>query len=111
MARFEDELKEALARREPSPNFTARVLAKANTPEPITSLGWLGWFDRSWAFRVAPIMAALLLIGGATLYREHQRAVEGEAAKEKLLVAIRIAGSKLQRTQHQIMKIQFGRVD
>ena len=111
MTWFEDQLRQALARKEPPPNFTARVIGRTKNQESVLPIVWEWLSGRARASRLVPVMAALLLVGGAALYREHQRALEGEAAKEKLLVAVRIAGSKLQETQHQVMKIQFGRVN
>ncbi|MBV9300480.1 MAG: hypothetical protein JOY62_07510 [Acidobacteriaceae bacterium] len=111
MTSFEDQLRQALTRKEPPPNFAARVMERAKRQESVLAVGWQWLSGRAWTPRLVPVMAALLLVGGAAFYREHQRATEGEAAKEKLLVAVRIAGSKLQKTQQQVMKIQFGRVN
>lgn len=115
MTPFEDQLRQALARKEAPPGFTARVLARTRQRR-VLRMSWASlfgpwWFERAWAWRLAQLAAALLLVSGATLYREHERAVEGREAKEKLMTAVRIAGTKLQETQQHVMRIQFGRED
>jgi len=111
MTPFEDELKQALTRKQPPAGFTARVLERTKERRNLLRATWPLWFERAWAWRLVPALTALLLVSGATLYREHERSVQGREAKEKLMTAVRIAGSKLERTQQQVMKIQFGRED
>jgi len=112
MTPFEQQLKEALARREPSQDFVKRVLEKTNGQHPRVredTRAW--WFQRAWVWRLAPVMAALALVSGGAMYREHERTVRGELAKDKLLIAMRIAGSKLHETQQQVIGIQYKGVE
>jgi hypothetical protein len=111
MTPFEQQLQEALARKEPSQDFAKRVLEKTNERQPgvLESVrAW--WFERAWVWRLAPVMAALLLVSGGAVYREHER-TRGELAKDQLLIAMRIAGSKLHETQQQVIGIQYKGVE
>ena len=114
MTPFEEQLKQALARQEPSADFTSRVLAEAERRERREEAsGWRAWFRGNWlqaqrasAWRLAPVMAAFLLISGMAAYREHQREVQGQAAKRQLLQAMRIAGAKIHYTQLKVVAME-----
>lgn len=106
MTPFEDELRRALARREPSGDFSARVLAQVREQEPHRerpAWSWFGW-ARAWVV-VAAI--ALMLIPAGVLYRRHERAVRGETAKQQLILALRIAGSKLDQASQRVRAVEF----
>lgn len=108
---FEEQLKQALSRREPASDFAERVLAIAGSQSrPAAGVRLRLWFHRTRAWRLVPVMAALLMVTGGTVYEQHQRATRGEAAKEKLLVAMRIAGFTLHRAQHRIFDVEAGEV-
>jgi len=98
MATFEDELRLALRRQEPSPDFTERVLARvADAPTrraPRMSQPW----QRPMIRWVAPVAPALLLAAGGAEYRHYR----GERAKAQVLLAVRIAGSKLNKAQRKV---------
>jgi hypothetical protein len=104
MNELEDRLRHALAREKPPSGFSARVLRRVSEDvEPTPRLA-----DRPvmrWA-AAALIVAAL---GGALEYRSVQKAREerarGEAAKEQVMQALRIAGSKLQLVQAAVKEI------
>lgn len=98
MTQFEDELKRALARRQPSPDFTAKVMAQVSARKP-SSPRWAA---------IAAAATLLLAAGGAY---QHHRQVQGEAAKQQLLVALRIAGSKLHMAQEHVQEIETTEVD
>ncbi len=110
MTPFEEQLKEALARREPPEGFTNRVLQRTTQrmQDRTADKGWR--WRRSWVWRLAPAMLALLLASGA-IYHEHQQTARGEEAKEKLLTAVRIAGSKLQETRQHVIEIEGTEVE
>jgi hypothetical protein len=94
MASLEDELRSALRRQEPSPDFTERVLARVSAApvrsRPRVSQPWFRW--------LAAVAAALLLAAGSLEYRHYR----GERAKEQVLLAVRIAGSKLNKAQRRV---------
>src|ERR1700691_576543 len=91
---LEQELKSALRRQDPSPDFAERVLARvAAAPlrtAPRVSQVWVRW--------LAAIAAALLLAAGGLEYRHYR----GERAKAQGLLAVRIAGSKLNKAQRKV---------
>jgi hypothetical protein len=92
---LEQELKQALARKEPDPGFEGRVHRRhvGTMPRmmprivPRTMPRWAG-------------IAAMLVIGIAAGegYRRHQ----GQIAKEQVMTAMRIAGDRLNRVQTQL---------
>lgn len=77
---LEEELKNALARKEPAPGFEARVQKRLVPMTP----RWM-----------AAAAAIVVIAGGGALYRRHQ----GEQAKEQVMLAMRIAGAKLNDAQ------------
>jgi MprA protease rhombosortase-interaction domain-containing protein len=107
MNRFEDELKRALTRRQPSEDFTARVLAAARYEAEQNRPRWHAWLRVKrgpfWAF--APLTAMLLLFSGDAAYQHHTRIVKGLHAKHQLLLAMRIAGKELQQARLHVQKI------
>ena len=95
---FEDELRSAMRRKEPSPDFTAQVLARAwaapgrRAPQP-----WVRWV----AGLAAALVLAVLLGAGGLEYRRH----EGQRAKAQVLLAVRIAGGKLNKAQKKVQML------
>ncbi|MBO0856906.1 MAG: hypothetical protein J2P21_00320 [Chloracidobacterium sp.] len=115
MNHFDDELKRALRREEPSPDFTDRVMRRLaelqKRGKPMEKAEWLGRLTEffrptqmKWA--MAGAMAVLMVIAGlGVLYRrENERRrlaeiAEGERAKEQVMLAMRIASAKLNVAQ------------
>ncbi len=85
---FEQELRNALARKEPAKGFTERVIRRA---EPNRRL-------RQW---MPVAVAASLLCGvfGVARYEEHRR---GERAKEQLMLALRITAKTLDTVDRKL---------
>ena len=79
---LEQELTQALARKEPAAGFDGRVRARLHRRPQ-----WL-----------AIAATILVMIGGGEAWRQHQ----GQLAKEQVMTAMRIAGSKLNRVQMQL---------
>lgn len=103
---LEEQLRRALARREPSADFTQRVLNAAVIEQP-RERRWNRWFRSKWdaTLRFAPVMVALVLAAGGAFYQQHERLEQGVAAKQQLLIAMRIAGEKLHSAQQQVVSI------
>jgi hypothetical protein len=106
MSRLDDELREALRREDPGPDFTARVLARA-AAQPRRVSWWsalaAGFRPPRWA-AAGVAFGVLVAAGGLEYRREAQTRVEGEAAKRQLVLALRIAGSKLHNAQTKVMR-------
>jgi hypothetical protein len=104
VTRLENDLKSALARREPPAGFAERVMARVPPTRkgPATRYTWM-----------AAAAAALIAIlgGGAYEYQRTQKLrVEGERAKAELVFALEIASQKLQHTKAKVRKISEGRI-
>ena len=105
MTPFEEELKRALHRQEPSADFTARVLARceaATNAETRYAFWQRLWTLPTWRLGLATGAVALLMLGLGTMYEQHEHEVKGMAAKRQLLLAMHIAGTKLQQVQQRV---------
>lgn len=91
---LEHELRAALRRKRPAPGLAERVLARAHeVPERRHAR------RAPWAVAASLLLAVTLAGWGA-----HRRA-EGERAREQVLLAMRIAGSKVAYAQQQVRGI------
>lgn len=101
----EDDLRAALRRRDPGEPFTERVMAHViQTQGRVAAApGTRGPFGEFWhRLWLRPALtgavAAMLLVGGSLGFLHHrnvQRWQEGEAAKQQVLLALRITNAKL----------------
>jgi len=99
----DDELRDALKRRDPPAGFAERVLAKTRQIDDESQpIGW------SWMMAAA---AMLVVTAGTALYQEQARRSEGERAKREVLQALRITGEKLRTVHAQVQEIQERRLD
>lgn len=106
----DEELKGALRRREPPGGFTERVLARLAAEEAAQSASqresWLRVFPPSlvrWA--AAAALAGALIASGIQYRRVQRERAEGESAKQQLMLALRIAGRKLQLAKVKVNQI------
>lgn len=103
--RLEDELREALRREEAPAGFAERVLANARVAA-VRDAWWRKWISTGnvRALRYATAVVLLIAAVGGTVeyrrYEEEQR--QGELAKQQLMLALRIAGRKLQYAQAKV---------
>ena len=87
---LEQELKGALERKDPAPDFAERVRRRTRGDGFRTAL---------WPQRWLAAAATLLVLAGAGLgYREYQ----GNLAKQQVMLAFRIAGTKVNHIQTQV---------
>src|SRR6266498_1506758 len=96
---FDDNLREALRRREPPDGFARGVLARVRNLEDPSKPS----FMRRWIV-AASVAAVLFLTVSVSVYREHLRRVEGERAKEQVMFALRLTGSKLRSVQEHVQQ-------
>ncbi len=90
------ELRSALRRVDPPPNFAARVLARTHP----------SWWERSRG--LLAIAAGIILLMsipiGLAEYQIRQRQAEAQNAKSGLVQALRITSAKLRHTQKLLRK-------
>jgi hypothetical protein len=117
MKPLEEELSNALQRREPPPGFTARVMARVEQvadarapgkPEAVRGRGWWNWFGRrvSVNFGVVAAAAAMLLLAASLMVWQQRRMAqerrEGEEARAELMEALRVTTSKLNHVRSKV---------
>jgi len=110
---MEAALKTALRREEPSVGFTEDVLARVtqleSTSTPPRDL-WSAIFRKPLVRWAAFATVSASLVVGGIHYRSAQRErASGEAAKQQLMLALRIAGSKLQLARARVNEINAPR--
>lgn len=92
---FERELREQLQTRAAPGGFAERVMARIPPPRPSR------WFwQPAWRWAVVAAVAGAMVAGG--LEREHERRMEGERARNQVLLALRITGSTLREVQQKV---------
>ena len=96
---LEDDLRRALRRESPAPGFASRVLHRIEHDR-------LSRTPRRWWRAVAASLTLTALLGGlgAHTVRERRR-IEGERAREQVLLALRIAGEKVRYAQTEVQSI------
>jgi hypothetical protein len=100
---FEKELRNALRRQTPSHDFAARLETAAKRRSKSWWLPLAGYRQLRWA---AAGMLFLLVAGGLSYEREQQmQLIQGEAAKEQVMIALRIAGSKIRLAQTKVQNL------
>ena len=110
MKPLEDELRNALRRREPPPGFAHRVMARVEArasakKEPGRPWAFWTWFGYRARLGFAAVAAALLLAVSISVWRQHRIEVErreGEAARVQVLEALRITSVKLNRVRAKV---------
>jgi hypothetical protein len=107
MNRLDDALKAALQKEDPGPEFTREVLARAAAAPPRRT--W--WRTLLSGFRppvmrwaTAAVLACALLVTGLEYRREQRVRAQGEAAKEQLVLAMKVAGAKLRAAQEKVLQ-------
>lgn len=96
MEDFEDQLRGALRKQEPSTGFAERVLAKTK-PEKRT-------VPRRPIWTFAAIAAALVLMVGVNQIQELARERRAEAASQQAILALRITAEKLNAVRGKVLR-------
>jgi hypothetical protein len=101
MTEFEDQLRRALERKDPAPDFSARVMARVSAqrrPRAIAS-----WFQ--WPAWTAAAIAASLLLASTGLdleRRQHVARAQGEEARAQLIQAMEITSAQLNKIHKKV---------
>jgi hypothetical protein len=111
---LEDALRHALRREDAPEGFALKVLARAeqqnSAAQEAQRTSWLSIFSQPLVRWTALATISICLIIGGVRYRNLQRQrAEGEAAKQQLMLALRIAGSKLQLAKEKVNEIDTSR--
>lgn len=113
MKDIDQELKQALGRCEPSEGFADRVLARLEEEQPQTvrrpKFRLLHWPVLRWA--IAAVV--LISVGIGFAYRAHEQRIEEAnalAAKQQVMLALRITSSKLRVAKQRVRAVESGQV-
>jgi len=111
---LEDALLNALRREDAPEGFVLKVLARAEQQNSAANdaqrTSWLSIFSQPLLRWSAVAAVTICLVIGGIYYRNLQRQrAEGEAAKQQLMLALRIAGSKLQLAKEKVNEINTSR--
>jgi hypothetical protein len=94
MNRLEDKLRDALQRVEPPTGFSERVLARTLETKQNARAGPFAWRYLRWGLAGALCLA--LVMAGIEYRQAQEERARSEAAKQQLMLALRIAGDQLQ---------------
>lgn len=108
---LEKALKEALRREDAPESFAAKVLTRVaeKSAESEPQYSWLSIFSRPLLRWAAFAAVSICLALGGMHYRLQRERVQGEAAKQQLMLALRIAGTKLQLAKSKVNEINTSR--
>ncbi|ABF43398.1 hypothetical protein Acid345_4398 [Candidatus Koribacter versatilis Ellin345] len=102
MKDFEDQLREALRPDEVPAGFANRVLARLPEAYPAPPPRTLYRRVALWA---AAVLVAAGTITGVQVEHTRRERARGEEAREKVMLALRIAGTKLNKAQSHVREI------
>ena len=98
---LENDLSRVLRRESPAPGFAGRVMERIEREERVARRRPVWW-------RAAAASVALTALIGSWAAHEYVQYREGERAKEQVLLALHIAGSKVRYAQEQVRGIGSG---
>lgn len=115
----EDDLREALKRKDPGPGFTQRVMARVNqeqTNAATSRRSVPGWWMRMWSWRpvLAGALAAVLLVAVAWIgYARYQQVEQqreetrkAKVAEQQVKLALRITNAKMSQVLQRVSAAQ-----
>src|SRR5262249_10260799 len=108
MSHLEEELRKALHRKEPPQGFVDRLSNRIDTSQkPLRAKRRNQWASLFRLPKIAwvavAVLACLTVTVGIAQYRAYQKTqAEGELAKNQLMLALKIAGKKLNLAQKKI---------
>lgn len=111
MKDIDQELKQALRRCEPSEGFADRVLARLEKQRPQTAhrpkVRLLHWPVLKWA--VAAVVIISIGIGfGYSVHEQEIEKANALAAKQQVMLALRITSSKLRVAKQRVKSVEGG---
>jgi len=107
---LEDALKHALRRQDAPEDFTqqvmARLTAQDSASQPVRD-SWLTFFAQPFVRWAALAAVAAAMLFGVHIYTVRRERAQGEAAKQRLMLALRVAGSKLQLAKAKVNEMNM----
>jgi len=108
---IDNQLRNALRRCDPPAGFADRVLARVASQGKRRAWTFhpfpLGWPTLRWV--AVPTLAAMLVAGfGYHSYEQRKEEAEARVARQQVLLALRIAGSKLKLAKQKVKKVEMG---
>ena len=108
---FEQDLRRALAPRNPPSDFTDRVMRQIPDPAHLDPQPAQPRRARIFAFppalRLAAVASLLIaVLAGSLAWQQHQRHVEGERARRQVFTALQITHATLRQVAENISTIQ-----
>ena len=110
---LEKQLRSALRRCDPSAGFADRVMTQipqdGDHETHRTRASWNWWMKLRWA--AIPALAAIMVFGfWFRGYEQRQQEKEALAAKQQVLLALRITGSKLRMAKAKVKAVEGERL-
>ena len=110
---LEKQLRSALRRCDPPAGFADRVMAQihqdADRDSQRKTGSWNWWLKLRWA--AVPALAAILIFGfWFRSYEQRQQEKEALAAKQQVMLALRITGSKLRMAKAKVKAVEGERL-
>jgi anti-sigma-K factor RskA len=97
---LDEELRKALRRADPPEGFAERLFARTAATK---QRAWAGvWGRRGLRWALAAAICVVLTVAGLEYRHAREERARGEAAKKELMLALRIAGNKLQLAQAKV---------
>lgn len=97
---LEEQLKNALRREQPRAGFAGRVRARVAVREGKPRR--VGWFSLPQLRWVVAILLCVGLVAGVSYRHGKAERARGEAAKQQVYVALRLAGAKMQLAESKV---------
>jgi hypothetical protein len=105
---LDDELKRALQRKEPPPDFEERVMRRIRSLPPPGPQWWEKVFSSfrllQWRWAAAGMVCLGIWLGVSQYQKEREARLQGEKAKEQVLLALHIASTKLNVAQKAVLE-------
>jgi hypothetical protein len=107
---LEKQLRSALRRCDPPAGFAERVMACVDRDSQRKTASWNWWLKLRWA--AIPALAAILVFGfWFRGYEQRQQEKEALAAKQQIMLALRITGSKLRMAKAKVKAVEGERLN
>lgn len=94
----EQDIRRALQSESPDPGFADRVMRRIEDGSPRGNRSW-------WRAAAASVALVALMSGWAAREAAERRREEGERAREQVMLALQIAGSKVRIAQQEVRSI------